>query len=57
VAFNFTLDTWVSFKVFGLTALMLVFSVSSILMLYKYLPQDEENKSQKETLENESNNN
>ena len=57
VAFNFTLDTWVSFKVFGLTALMLVFSVSSILMLYKYLPIDEENKSQKETLKNESNNN
>lgn len=57
VAFNFTLDTWVNFKVFGLTGLMLVFSVSSVLMLYKYLPLDEENESRKETLENESKNN
>lgn len=42
VAFNFELDTWVNFKVFGLTGLMLVFSVLSILSLHKYLPNEEE---------------
>lgn len=42
VAFNYDLDTWVNFKVFGLTGLMFVFSITSILFLYKYLPLDEE---------------
>ncbi|MCW8866564.1 MAG: septation protein A [Colwellia sp.] len=42
VAFNFELDTWVNFKVFGLTGLTLVFAVGSIFSLYKYLPQDSE---------------
>jgi intracellular septation protein len=41
VAFNFEQETWVNFKVFGLTGLMLVFSVSSIFALYKYLPKEE----------------
>lgn len=38
VAFNYDLDTWVNFKVFGLTGLMFFFSITSILLLYKYLP-------------------
>ncbi|NQZ28034.1 MAG: septation protein A [Colwellia sp.] len=42
VAFNFDLDTWVNFKVFGLTGLMFVFSITSILLLYKYLPIEED---------------
>jgi intracellular septation protein len=42
VAFNFDLDTWVNFKVFGLTGLTLAFAVGSIFSLYKYLPQDNE---------------
>jgi len=42
VAFNFDLDTWVNFKVFGLTGLMFVFSIGSVLMLSKYLPEDED---------------
>lgn len=41
VAFNYDLDTWVNFKVFGLTGLMFVFSITSILLLYKYLPLEE----------------
>jgi len=41
VAFNFDLDTWVNFKVFGLTGLMFVFSIASILILSKHLPDDE----------------
>jgi intracellular septation protein len=42
VAFNFDLDTWVNFKVFGLTGLMFVFSIASVLVLSKYLPEDED---------------
>lgn len=42
VAFTFDLDTWVNFKVFGLTGLTLVFAVGSIFSLYKYLPQEDE---------------
>jgi intracellular septation protein len=48
IAFNFALDTWVNFKVFGLTGLMFLFSITSILFLYKYLPVEE--------VENETNN-
>jgi len=40
VAFNYDLETWVNFKVFGLTGLTLAFAVGSIFSLYKYLPQD-----------------
>ena len=37
VAFSFPLDTWVSFKLFGATGLMLVFIVAQIIFLGKYL--------------------
>lgn len=40
VAFNFPLDTWVSFKLFGATGLMLVFIVGQILVLNKHLKDD-----------------
>jgi len=40
VAFHYDLETWVNFKVFGLTGLTLAFAVGSILSLYKYLPQE-----------------
>ncbi len=42
VAYNFELQTWVNFKVFGLTGLTFVFAIGSILVLSKHLPQDEE---------------
>ena len=42
VAFNFDLETWVNFKVFGLTGITLVFAIGSIFALYKYLPQENE---------------
>ncbi len=44
VAFNFDLDTWVNFKVFGLTGLMFTFSIGSVLVLSKHLPDDEDDK-------------
>jgi intracellular septation protein len=58
VAFNFDQDTWVNFKVFGLTGLMFVFSIGSVLSISKYLPDDEdeiENKSKK-SIKEENNN-
>lgn len=40
VAFNYELETWVNFKVFGLTGIMLAFSVITILFLHKYMNDD-----------------
>lgn len=44
IAYNFSQETWVNFKVFGLMGLTFAFAILSIVMLYKYLPQ-EDNKS------------
>lgn len=48
IAFNFSLETWVNFKVFGLTGLSFTFAILSIMSLHKYMPDDheEENKEQ-----------
>ncbi len=40
VAFNFSTDTWVNFKLFGATGLMLVFIVAQAAMLAKYVEED-----------------
>jgi intracellular septation protein len=40
VAYNFSESTWATFKVFGLTALLLIFSVGQVFMIAKYLPDD-----------------
>ena len=40
VAFNFSTDTWVSFKLFGSMGLMLVFIILQGLVLAKYLPDE-----------------
>jgi intracellular septation protein len=39
VAFNFTTDTWVNFKLFGGIGLMLVFVVLQALMLSRYIEE------------------
>ena len=44
VAYSFPLETWVNFKVFGLTALTFVFAIVSVGSLYKYLPKEEKAK-------------
>jgi len=41
IAYNFPLDFWVSFKVFGLMAITFVSIFASILALYKYFPDDD----------------
>ncbi len=47
VAYNFALETWVNFKVFGLTSLTFIFAISSILFVYKYLPQEDDEQASK----------
>lgn len=41
VAFNFSTDAWVNFKLFGSLGLMLVFVIGQSLMLAKYLDKEE----------------
>ena len=43
VAFNYSTDTWVNFKLFGTTGLMLVFVVLQAMMLAKHIDEDKEN--------------
>lgn len=42
VAFWLPQDIWVNFKVFGLTALTLVFTVLSVVYIYRHLPREQE---------------
>ncbi|MEH6393823.1 inner membrane-spanning protein YciB [Pseudoalteromonas sp.] len=44
IAYNFSLDFWVNFKVFGLMAITFVSIFVTIIMLYKYLPDEDEPK-------------
>ena len=41
VAFNFSTDTWVSFKLFGGMGLMLVFVVIQALYMSRYIVEKE----------------
>ncbi len=42
VAQHFDLDTWVNFKVIGITAISFVALVITMVSIFKYLPEDEE---------------
>jgi intracellular septation protein len=42
VAFNYPTDTWVNFKLFGTTGMMLVFVVLQAMFLAKYIEEDKE---------------
>lgn len=48
VAFNFSTDTWVNFKLFGSLGLMLVFVIGQSMMLTKYLDKADLNKEEKQ---------
>lgn len=39
VAFSFSVDAWVSFKLFGATGLMMIFMIVQVLMLGKYVKE------------------
>jgi len=41
VAFNFSTDAWVNFKLFGSLGLMLVFVIAQSMMLAKYIDKEE----------------
>jgi intracellular septation protein len=41
VAFNFSTDTWVNFKLFGGIGLMLLFTLAQGLYISKHLPEEE----------------
>ena len=41
VAFNFSTDAWVNFKLFGATGMMLVFVLLQAMVLSKYMPEEE----------------
>ncbi|MBE8168116.1 MAG: septation protein A [Shewanella sp.] len=41
VAFTLPLETWVNFKVFGLTALSLINTVLTVVYLFRYLPEEQ----------------
>ena len=43
VAFNFSTDAWVNFKLFGATGMMLVFVLLQAMALAKYVEEDKEN--------------
>jgi len=40
VAFNYSTDAWVNFKLFGATAMMIVFILAQAAMLAKYVEED-----------------
>ncbi|GMQ75573.1 MAG: septation protein A [Gammaproteobacteria bacterium] len=42
VVYNFDTDTWVNFKLFGLTGLMFIFIFAQILYLYRYMLPDDD---------------
>ncbi len=44
VAFNYSLDTWVNFKLFGVTSMMFIFVIAQTLLLRKYLIESIEDK-------------
>lgn len=46
VVYNFSTDTWVNFKLFGLTGLMFVFIFAQILYLFRYMIPDEDSEEQ-----------
>ena len=47
VAFNYTENVWVNFKLFGVTSIMFIFIMGQTLALKKYLIEPSEDKSEK----------
>lgn len=41
VAFNYSQDTWVNFKLFGITGIMFAFIILQTLFISKYLPKED----------------
>lgn len=45
VAFNYSLDTWVNFKLFGVTSMLFLFMIGQTIVLKKYITEPVEDKS------------
>lgn len=43
VAYHFSQDFWVDFKLFGITGIMFIFIILQTLVLSKYMPKEESN--------------
>lgn len=43
VAFNYSQDTWVNFKLFGITGIMFGFIIIQTIFISKYLPKEDTN--------------
>lgn len=43
---NWSLDAWVNFKVFGVTGMMFVFIILTVVYIYPYLPEEEDEENQ-----------
>lgn len=43
---NWSLDAWVNFKVFGVTGMMFVFIILTVVYIYPYLPEEENEENQ-----------
>lgn len=43
VAYNFSQDIWVDFKLFGITGIMFVFIILQTVFISKYLPKEDNN--------------
>ncbi|MBD1391303.1 septation protein A [Neiella sp. HB171785] len=48
VAFSLPLETWVNFKVFGLTVMTLVFAVAQGFYIWRYLPKEQKEQGQEQ---------
>jgi intracellular septation protein len=48
VAFNFSTDAWVNFKLFGSLGLMLLFVIGQSMMLTRYLDKEALNKEERQ---------
>ena len=38
---NWSLDSWVNFKVFGVTGLMFIYLIATVFYIYPYLPEED----------------
>ena len=43
VAYNFSQDIWVDFKLFGITGIMFLFIILQTVLISKYMPKEESN--------------
>jgi len=57
VAFNLPLDVWVNFKVFGLLAATLFFTLLTGIYIYKHLPKDDQMDEDGDSADNKSDEN